>query len=355
VSKSETYRRTFLGVLVVAVTIAFIAVMRNFLITLLLAAIFSALLHPFYRRVLRLFRGHKTIASATTLLLTILVVIVPLVLFIGVLVSQAVHVSQQAMPWIQEQLGNPSELERRLEKLPGFERIEPYREQILTKLGELVGTIGSFTVNKLSAVTKSTLTFAIQLVILLYAMFFFLMSGGAFLERILVHVPLSKNETGQIVGRFVSVTRAALASTLVIGVIQGTLGGLAFWVAGIKGAVFWGTLMAVLSMIPGVGATLVWLPAAIYLVLSGRVADGMMLFAFCAVIVGSVDNLLRPRLVGKETRLHDLIVLLSTLGGIMLMGAVGFIIGPVIAALFITVWDIYSAFVRGSTGASTET
>jgi predicted PurR-regulated permease PerM len=243
---------------------------------------------------------------------------------------------------------------RRIEALPGFDRLMPYREQILTKLGELVGTIGSFTVNKLSAVTRGTLAFAVQLVILLYAMFFFLMSGGAILERILVHVPLSKKESGLIVDRFVSVTRAALASTMVIGVIQGTLGGVALAVAGIPGAVFWGTLMAVLSMIPGVGATLVWLPAAVYLVLNGRVAGGMLLFAFCAVIVGSVDNVLRPRLVGKDTKLHELVVLLSTLGGIMLMGAVGFIIGPVVAALFITVWDIYTAFVGGSTGSSAE-
>jgi predicted PurR-regulated permease PerM len=180
-------------------------------------------------------------------------------------------------------------------------------------------------------------------------MFFFLMNGGAILDRILVHVPLSKSESDVIVGRFVSVTRATLASMLVIGVLQGTLGGLAFAVAGIPGAVFWGTLMAVLSMIPGVGATLVWLPAAIYMVLSGQVAAGMMLFAFCAVIVGSVDNVLRPRLVGKDTKLPDLVVLLSTLGGITLMGAVGFIIGPVIAALFISVWDIYTAYVGGST------
>jgi predicted PurR-regulated permease PerM len=139
-------------------------------------------------------------------------------------------------------------------------------------------------------------------------------------------------------------------STFVVGVIQGALGGIAFWVAGIQGAVFWGTLMFVFSMIPGIGTALVWLPASIYLITTGRIAAGLLLFAFCGLIVGSVDNVLRPRLVGKDTKLHDLVVLLSTLGGIMLLGAIGFIIGPIVAALFITVWDIYAQFMRGSAG-----
>ncbi len=353
-SRRETYRRSFLALLVIAVTIAFVAVTRSFLMTVLLAAIFSALVHPFYRRLLRLFRGRQTLASGTTLVLIAALVVVPLVAFIGVLVTQAVHVSQSAMPWIQQQIANPGALMTRIESLPGFERIEPYREQVLTKLGELVGSIGSFVVSKLSDVTKGTLALLLQIVILLYAMFFFLMRGRPVLERILVHLPLSKDESALIVERFVSVTRAALASTVVIGVVQGTLGGLALWVAGIKGAVFWGTLMAVTSMIPGVGATLVWLPACIYLILSDRVAAGMLLFAFCGVIVGSVDNVIRPRIVGKGTNLPELVVLISTLGGIMLMGAVGFIIGPVIAALFITIWEIYTAYIAGSTVSSAD-
>ena len=353
-SKSETYRKSFLALLVIAVTIAFFAVTKSFLITILLAAIFSAMLYPAYRRVLRVCRGRKALASAVTLIVTAAIVVVPLVAFVGVLVTQAVHISQTAMPWIQDQINNPSQLMQRIESIPGFGRVEPYREQILTRLGELVGSIGSFVVSKLSDVTKGTLAFLLQFIILLYSMFFFLMRGTSLLDPILVHLPLSKKESTLIVDRFVSVTRAALASTLVIGLLQGTLGGLAFWVAGIKGAVFWGTLMAVMSMIPGVGTGIVWLPACIYLILSDRVAAGMLLLAFCAVIVGSVDNVLRPRIVGKGTNLPELVVLVSTLGGIMLMGAIGFIIGPVIAALFITIWEIYTAFVRGSTDSALE-
>ncbi len=354
-NKSETYRRAFMGLLVVAVTVAFIAVTKNFLLTILLAAIFSAMLNPVYRRVLRLFRGRAALASAVTLIVTATIVVVPLVAVIGVLVNEAVHVSTAAVPWIEEQVSNPSELTRKIESIPGFERFEPYREQILTKLGEIASTIGAFVVSKLTDVTKGTLSFLLQFLILLYAMFFFLMQGRSVLDEMLLHMPLNKKESALIVDRFVSVTRAALASTVVIGIIQGTLGGLAFWVAGIKGPVFWGTLMAVMSMIPGVGSGIVWLPACIYMILSDNVVGGMLLLAFCAVIIGSVDNVLRPRIVGKGTNLPQLIVLISTLGGIMLIGPVGFIIGPVIAALFITIWQIYTEFIRGSSSTRAET
>jgi len=349
-AKDETYRRTFLSILVILVTVAFVAVMRRFLITLLLAAIFTALLHPTYRHILKKFKGRRYLASATTLLLTILLIVIPIIIFVGVLVGQSLQVSERAVPWIQDRLSNPSELMRRLEAVPFMEHLRPYREQILTGLGELVRNLGDITVSAVTALTKSTLALGLQLVILIYAMFYFFINGGKALAMIFDHIPLSKNESRQIIEKFVVVTRAALMSTFVVGIIQGTLAGVAFWVAGIGGAVFWGTLMGVASMIPAVGAAIVWIPAALYLMLNQRVGAGISLFLFCALIVGSVDNVLRPRLVGRDTQLHDLIVLLSTLGGIMLMGAIGFIIGPIVAALFITVWDIYATFMRGSAG-----
>ena len=352
-TRDDTYRRTFLGLLVVTITVAFIAVLRNFLVTLLLAGIFSAILHPFYKRVVVAFRGHRNLASAATLVITLLVVVVPMIIFGRA--RRAGAASEPARgavdPRPAQQPNRVNATHRgysRLRKAGAVSKSDP------DQVGEAAGTIGTFTVNKLSSATKGTLAFGLQLVILIYAMFFFLVSGAAVLAQILDHIPLSKREMGQIVGRFVTVTRAALISTMVVGVIQGALGGIGFWVAGIPGAVFWGTLMAVLSMIPGVGATLVWLPASIYLITSGHVVGGMLLFAYCAIIVGSIDNVLRPRLVGKDTKLHDLVVLLSTLGGIMLMGVVGFIIGPVIAALFITIWDIYATSMRGTAGMTSR-
>jgi predicted PurR-regulated permease PerM len=148
------------------------------------------------------------------------------------------------------------------------------------------------------------------------------------------------------VGKFVSVTRATLKGTILIGVAQGLLGGLAFWAVGIDGAIFWGTVMTVLSIIPGVGGALVWVPAAIILMATGEIWRGIALGLFCALVVGSVDNVLRPRLVGQDTKMHELLIFFSTLGGLMFFGAMGFILGPILAALFVTAWEMFATAFR---------
>ena len=342
---AETYRRSVLALLVLIVTVAFLAMMRKFLVTLLLAGIFSALLYPLYRRLLLGFRGRKHAASAVTLLLVVLLVVLPFAGFIGVLVSQAISVTDSVTPWIQTHISTADQIVELMQRLPFGDRLLPYRSEVLSRTAEAVQAVGSFVVSRLSAVTRGTFSFLFNVVLMLYAMFFFLCDGPRMLTSITRHLPLSGADTDRVVGRFVSVSRATLTSTVVIGVIQGTLGGLGFAVAGIPGAVFWGTMMTILSMIPGIGATLVWLPGCIYLFLVGKTVTAIVLMLYCALIVGSIDNLLRPRLIGKGTQMHDLLVLLSTLGGIAMFGMVGFILGPIIAALFITLWDIQGASV----------
>jgi predicted PurR-regulated permease PerM len=239
-------------------------------------------------------------------------------------------------------------LEQLLERVPYFDRIGPYRTQILEKAGELVGSLGSFLVSQLSDTTKGTLTFFFQFFILLYTMFFLLMDGPAILRAILERLPLEDHEKERMHGKFVSVTRATLRGTLVIGLVQGALSGLAFWVVGLDGALFWGTIMAVLSVLPIVGGALVWVPAVIFLAATGQFARAIGLALFCALVVGSIDNLLRPRLVGRDTQMHDLLILFSTLGGIAFFGPVGFIVGPILAALFVTSWEIFGEAFRDS-------
>ena len=141
--------------------------------------------------------------------------------------------------------------------------------------------------------------------------------------------------------KFTSVTRATLKGSLLIGIMQGGLAGIAFAVAGIDNAVFWGTVMAVLSVIPSIGSALVWGPACVILMMQGSVGTGVGLLAFCAIVVGSLDNLLRPILVGKDTRMHELMIFFGTLGGIMMFGISGIFIGPLIASLFVTIWELY--------------
>jgi len=338
--------KTFLIVLVIGISVVFVAMIRNFLMTILLAAIFSGLSHPLYNRFVRWFRGRRALASLVTLLLLFILVFVPLLSVLGIVASQALSVSEKISPWVAEQLSQPDELAHYLEDLPFYDKIEPYREQILTKAAQLLGTISSFVINSLSSATKGTVTFLFHLFLMLYAMFFFLMDGDKVLRKILYYMPLGHEDETRMLDRFTSVTRATIKGTLIIGILQGGLAGLALWVVGIGGALFWATLMTVLSIIPGIGTALVWAPAAIILIASGHAVKGIGLALFCGLIVGSVDNVLRPRLVGHDTQMPDLLIMFSTLGGIILFGVVGFIIGPIVAALFVTVWDIYGVVFR---------
>jgi predicted PurR-regulated permease PerM len=337
----KKFKLAFVLLLVAAVSAFFVAMVRPFLMTILLAAILSGLVQPLYRALLRLFRGRRSAASVLTLLIVLVAVVGPLLTFLGVLASQAFQIAQSVGPWIERQLREPDNFTRLQERFPLLERLEPYREEITSRLGQAVGAIGNFLVGGLSAMTRGTVTFFFHFFLLLFTMFFFLKDGGAILDRILCYVPLDEDDKRRIVDKFTSVTRATLKGTFVIGIIQGSLAGAALAVAGIEGAVFWGTVMTVLSIIPGVGTALVWVPAAVYLFAVGRVAAAVVLTLFCALVVGSVDNFLRPRLVGRDVKMHQLLILFGTLGGILLFGLVGFIIGPVVAVLFVTIWDIY--------------
>ena len=340
------FRRSFLILLVVFISAVFVAMIRNFLITILLAAIFSGMAEPLYSRFLKLFRGRKILASISTLLVLMLVIVVPFLGFLAVAAREALRISEAVRPAVAELIREPGALARTLQSIPGFQELEPYREQILTKVGQLVEGMGNFVFQSLSATTKGTISFFFQFFLLLYTMFYFLMQGDLLLRKILYYLPLPHEDEIRMVDKFVSVARATLKGTLIIGVIQGTLAGAAFAVAGVQGAVFWGTVMMVLSIIPGIGTTLIWGPAVIYLIATGHLLSGALLGVFCLGVVGSVDNFLRPRLVGQDAKMHDLLILFSTLGGIYLFGIVGFIIGPIVAAIFVTIWDIYGTVFR---------
>ena len=285
--------------------------------------------------------GRKVPAALLTLVLVLMLVIVPVLTVLGAVASEAQRVNETILPALQRLVDEPGEFDRRLRLLPGYELFEPYRVQLLTKAGELVGSAGGFVFNALSATTRATVVFIFHFVVLLYTMFYFLTDGPGLLRTVLSYLPLTEADQERMLNKFVSVTRATLKGTLLIGVAQGTLAGLAFWAVGIEGAVFWGTVMTVMSIIPGIGGAIVWVPAAIILLAMGQIWQGVALTLFCGIVVGSVDNLLRPALVGRDTKMHELLIFFSTLGGLVLFGGMGFIIGPVLAALFVTIWEMF--------------
>ena len=185
-------------------------------------------------------------------------------------------------------------------------------------------------------------------------MFFFLMRGADMLHASLKYLPLDHEDREEVIGRGIATAWATLKSILIIGLLQGVLIGLAFWVVGISGAVFWGAVVLVLAAIPALGTPLVWGPAAIYLFVNGQTVAAIGLIVWGALVIGLIDNILRPRLVGEEAKLPDLVVLVSILGGISVFGIVGIIAGPVLATVFFVVLDIYRHTFADALGGPNE-
>jgi predicted PurR-regulated permease PerM len=345
-------RVAFLLILAAAISIVFYWMIRDFLLALLVAAVLAAMVHPFYGRVLQWVKGRKALASGLTVLFSLVLVIVPLLLFAAVLVGQALDVSQTAEAWFTQQIQQPEALRKQLTEDPDLKQLLPYQDQILARAGQIAEKVGAFVAEKLAAGAASTASFLLMLFVMLFAMFTFLIDGKELLEGVLRFTPLSAEEKQRLLGTFVSVGRATLKGTLIIGIVQGSLAALSFWVAGIGGVVFWGVMMAVLSIIPGIGAALIWVPAVIYLFMKGQAGAAVGVGLWCAIVVGTIDNLLRPLLIGKDTEMPDLLVMLTTLGGLALFGAAGMLVGPIIGALYMTIWKLWGSAMDMPDGAA---
>ena len=273
----------------------------------------------------------------------------PVSAFLGIVLQQALTMSDQAIPWLSQHLGAASTFnvhDSVVQRFPALARSVPGQEQLLEQVANAVKTAGAYLVSFASRMTATTAAFLLNLFVMLYAMFFFFRDGHKILERIFYYTPLSDEDETRMLTQFASITRATVKGTLVIGIIQGALAGIAFWVAGIEGAALWGTIMTILSIIPGIGAALVWVPAVIILFVTGQYLTATLLAAWCAAVVGTIDNFLRPVLVGRDAKMPDLLILIGTLGGLFLFGLIGFIVGPIVCGLFLTVWDIYGTTFR---------
>jgi predicted PurR-regulated permease PerM len=344
---ADRFRKAFLLLLVAGITYLFLSVVGPFVITVFLAAIFAGLAYPLYDRLRVGLGGRDRLAALLTLFVLFVGVLIPVAAFLGVVANEALQIGARAQPWLEEQEGWLDEVRVWVERrLPWIQRYLPDGAEMAEQIRDVASRTGMIIMGSLAAVTRSTLNFLLHLFVLLYAFFYFLVGGRTLLRQVLYYVPLGPVEEERLLERFVSVTRATLKGSLLIGVIQGGVAGLAFWVAGVPAPAFWGTIMIVLSIIPAVGASLVWIPAVIYLFLMGQTVAATALLVWCAIVVSSIDNFLRPMLIGRDARMSDLMILLSTLGGIFLFGAVGFIIGPIVAALFVTVWHIYGETFR---------
>ncbi|CAK8712983.1 MAG: putative PurR-regulated permease PerM [Candidatus Electronema aureum] len=333
--------RIIVLVMTVLISALFLTMIQQFLMTIFMAALFSAMTHPIHRWLTPRLNNRENLASILIIAAIFCLILVPLGILIGVVVSQAMDVGQSVTPWVESFVKEPGLLSKYLEKIPHYQKILPYRDMIFGKGGEVVSNISTLLINSLSSIAKMTLNALVNVVIMLYVMFYFLTTGDLLLNKILYYLPMSHEDEELLLRRFTSVAGATMKSTLIIGIFQGGLCGLAFAFAGLPWAAFWGTVMAVLSIVPVVGTAGVWVPALIILAVKGDFSGVLILAVICGAVAGNLDNLLRPRLVGQDTEMHDLFVLFGTLGGIALFGIIGIIVGPIIAALFITLWEMY--------------
>jgi predicted PurR-regulated permease PerM len=236
--KSETFQRAFLLLLVVTISIIFLWMIRYFLMPLLFAALFSSLARPLYLRIWAWTKGKQGIASGLTLLVLVFLIILPLFGFVGIVANEAVHVTENVAPWVQDKLQNKEEFNRNLKKLPGSDYWAPYSDLIVNKVGAAVSGLGNFILKGASALTAGTVIFFINLTVMLYAMFFFFIDGPAILDKILFYMPLHNRDEKRLLDGFRSMARATIRSMVIIGAAQGTLAGLAFWMVGIPSALF---------------------------------------------------------------------------------------------------------------------
>ena len=339
----ESFRRGFVLAMTIAFTIIFFAMIWGFVEALLLAAVFSGILYPLYIRLNKALGERSNPASLLTLVVAVLVIVLPLILLLGMVAEQAVEVTAKVQPWVERHLDTPSDATKPLPSwIPYADKLEPYHGQISTKLGEFAESVALYLGGSLARMTQGTVVFFLNLFVMLYAMFYFLISGPQLFQTIMAYVPMSQPDKQKMLQVGLSVSRATIKGSLVIGLVQGALGGIGFAVAGINSAVFWGAVMAVMSLLPGVGTALVWVPGVAFLLLSGHELAGILLAIWCVGLVGTIDNFLRPRLVGRDTELPALLILLATLGGLSMFGISGVVLGPILAALFMTVLAIYS-------------
>lgn len=334
--------RSFL-LLVGVVTLAFAWVLGGLLLPVFWAVVLAVLFSPLYGWYERRLGGRATLASLLTLLTVLVAVVGPLVTLSALVTQEAVGVYQQVARG-EVDLTEPVEtVERMLPELSQrAEELGVDFDQIRENVSSSALAVSQTVASRLLGFGQQAVEFTLLLAVTLYVLFFFVRDGAGLRATLIQALPLGDPREERLFTKFAAVTRATVKGTFVIAAIQGTIGGVAFAVVGLGSPVLWGVLMAVFSLLPAVGGAIVWVPAAIYLLLTGAWVKALILAAIGAGVMGTVDNALRPVLVGRDAGMPDYMILLSTLGGLATFGFSGLVIGPVVAGLFLTVWEIFA-------------
>jgi predicted PurR-regulated permease PerM len=343
--------------LLIVVSVAFGWILKPFYGAILWAIVAAVIFAPLNRKLQGRLGGRPGIAALATVLIVIAMVILPLAMVAASLTQEAANLYAKVQ---SGEYDFARYIQRVFDALPSWatalldrfnlNNLPAVRDWLAS--GAMKG--GQALAPQALSIGMNTFDFMIGLGIMLYLLFFLLRDGKALAERIRRIVPIRADQKAVLFGRFADVVRATVKGGILVAIAQGTLGGLAFWFLGIHPPLLWAVLMAFLSLLPAIGSGLVWVPVAIYLLASGAVWQGVSLILYGVLVIGLVDNLLRPFLIGKDAKLPDYVVLISTLGGIEVFGLNGFVIGPVIAAIFMVTWEHFSASRQSNDGGATR-
>lgn len=342
------FHRHFLLTILTATGLAFFWVVRFFLVPVAVAATLSSIFYPLYKYVNKKFKDRQGLSSIVTTLFLFAGLLLPLVLIGNLVSEQAVelyHNMQKLVEKIIEEgeKGIIGDIKRSdFLMWLRFQDIE--LENILQ---QSLQAIGSATAKVINTMSKGVLRFVTNILIIFFTMFYFFRDGHKVVNKLKDISPMNEKYEQAVINRFGQISGATIKGTLLVGLTQGAIGGVTFLVLSIESWLLWGVVMVILSIVPLVGAYVVMVPAGIFQLLVGNIVKGIVILVMGTVVIGSVDNLMRPRLVGKGAKMHDLVIFFSTLGGLAVFGPLGFIVGPLIAAMFQSILEIYTVEFKG--------
>jgi predicted PurR-regulated permease PerM len=334
-------QRTFLFVLVLVVTAAFLWLIRGFLQPIFWAIALGIVVYPMHIWIVKKLRGRASLAAITSVLLVVIVVILPLIGVAAAVAREASALYQRLDTGSVDLEGVIRQTQESMPRVAALiERVGIDPERLQSQLSEAAVTASRFIASRAVSIGQDTLRATVFFFLMLYLLFFFLRDGQRLLEALVRALPLGDERERLLMARFAEVSRATIKGTIVVGIAQGAIGGIAFAILGLGAPVLWGTMMALMSILPAIGPAVIWVPAAVILLVNEHIVAGIALIMIGVFLIGMVDNVLRPVLVGRDTRMPDYLILLSTLGGLAGFGLAGIVIGPIIAAFFLAVWQM---------------
>lgn len=338
----KNYNVYFFFVMLLLISVLTFFIFEPFLISILVAAVLAVIFRPVYGFLLSRLGNRRGLSAMLTSFISILMLLIPFSIILTLVVNEIsalYHQISTDMSFYENNISPSVRYIQDNEILKVFGLDDFINRETVTNA---ISQVGQYSFSFLQTVYQSLINFGFMTFVVFFSLYYFLINGKSVMKRVMSLSPLRDSHEKLLIEKFVSMSRATIKGTLIVAFIQGLIGGLAFAIAGVHSATIWAILMMILSLIPMFGAGIIWFPVAIVMLLTGNVWEGSFILIIGFFVVSLIDNFLRPELVGKDTQMHPLIVFFSTLGGISMFGFLGFIIGPIVVALFLSLWEIYA-------------